>query len=337
MQFLTLDRDEFVYGAAMPIAPLVRRVIADNPSKFTYHGTGTYIVGGRPSGGGDVAVIDPGPRLDSHRDALAVALAGSTVRAILVTHCHADHSPLAAWLAAETGAPTLAFGPHGDDTWDIGDDPPEVVAAEERQAAARRPVAGPGEDAVEPAIEESTDREFHPDVTVRTGDEVAAGDGWSITALHTPGHTSNHTCFALDDGTTRTLFTGDHVMGWSTTVVSPPDGDMAAYLESLRIVAGRADDVAIPTHGPPIPDPAGFVSQLIEHRVQRERQVLGAVRSGLDTIPAIVEALYADVRRELFKPARRSVLAHLVKLVDDGAIAVEGSALPRLDAVYRPV
>jgi glyoxylase-like metal-dependent hydrolase (beta-lactamase superfamily II) len=336
MQFLTLDRGDFVYGAAMPIAPSVRRVIAENPSKFTYHGTGTYIVGGGATGGGDVAVIDPGPRLDSHRDALASALAGCTVRAILVTHCHADHSPLAAWLAAETGAPTLAFGPHGDDTWDIGADPPEVVAAEEREAAARRADAEQGKEEAEPVTEESTDREFRPDVAVRSGDEVAAGDGWTITALHTPGHTSNHTCFALDDGTARTIFTGDHVMGWSTTVVSPPDGDMAAYLESLRVVAGRSDDVAIPTHGPPIPDPAGFVTQLIEHRLQRERQVLDAVRSGLDTIPAMVESLYVDVRRELFKPARRSVLAHLVKLVAEGTVEVEGSASPRLDATYRP-
>ncbi|HSP29370.1 MAG TPA: MBL fold metallo-hydrolase, partial [Ilumatobacteraceae bacterium] len=189
--------------------------------------------------------------------------------------------------------------------------------------------------AVEPVIEESTDREFSPEVVVRTGDEVAAGDGWTMTALHTPGHTSNHTCFTLDDGTTRTIFTGDHVMGWSTTVVSPPDGDMTAYLESLRVVAGRSDDVAIPTHGPPIPDPARFVSQLIEHRLERERQVLDAVRSGLDTIPVIVETLYVGVRRELFKPARRSVLAHLVKLVDDGTIEVHNAALPRLDATYR--
>ncbi len=326
MQFLTLDRDAFTYGAAMPIAPSVRRVIAENPSKFTYHGTGTYIVGGGPTGRGDVVVIDPGPRLDSHRDALAAALVGCTVRAILVTHCHADHSPLAAWLAAETGAPTVAHGPHGEDSWDIGDDPPDVVAAEERDAAA-----------AEPVIEEATDREFVPDVVVRSGDRVAAGGGWTMSALHTPGHTSNHTCFTFDDGTTRTIFTGDHVMGWSTTVVSPPDGDMAAYLESLRAVAARSDDVAIPTHGPPIPDPAGFVTQLVEHRLQREQQVLGAVRSGLDTIPTIVESLYVDVRRELFKPARRSVLAHLVKLVADGTVEVEGSPLPRLDAVYRAV
>ena len=338
MQFLTLDRDAFSYGVATPIAPLVRRVIAENPSKFTYHGTGTYIVGGDSAGRGDVAVIDPGPRLDSHRDALAAALDGCTVRAILVTHCHADHSPLAAWLAAETNAPTFAFGPHGDDAWDIGDDPPEVRAAEEREAELRRAEAeARGEVVDEPVIEESTDREFAPDVVVGTGDVVVSGDGWTMTALHTPGHTSNHTCYTLDDGTTRTIFTGDHVMGWSTTVVSPPDGDMAAYLESLRVVAGRGDDLAIPTHGPPIPDPARFVADLIDHRLERERQVLDAVRSGLDTIPAIVEALYVDVRRELHKPARRSVLAHLVKLADDGTVAVDGASRPRLDSTYRAV
>ena len=336
MQFLTLDREAFTYGASQPVAPMVRRVIAENPSKFTYHGTGTYIVGGDADGRGDVAVIDPGPRLDSHRDALAAALAGCTVRAILVTHCHADHSPLAAWLAAETGASTFAFGPHGDDTWDIGDDPPEVVAAEAREAAERRAQSGPPS-ADEPVIEESTDREFTPDVVVETGDVVVDGDGWTMAALHTPGHTSNHTCFTLHDGSTRTIFTGDHVMGWSTTVVSPPDGDMTAYLESLRVVAGRGDDVAIPTHGPPIPNPAGFVAELIDHRLQRDRQVLDAVRSGLVTIPAIVESLYADVRRELFKPARRSVLAHLVKLVDDGVVVVDGGPPPRLDATYRAV
>ncbi len=339
VQFLTLDRSAFAYGAVMPVAPLVHRVIAENPSKFTYHGTGTYIVGadGAAAGGlrGDVAVIDPGPRLDSHRDALGAALSGCTVRAILITHCHADHSPLAGWLAAETGAPTLAFGPHGDDSWDIGDDPPELLAAEAAERAADAEATEPAADA-ESVVEESTDRDFVPDMSVRTGDEVASGNGWRMTALETPGHTSNHTCFTLDDGVTRTIFTGDHVMGWSTTVVSPPDGDMAAYLESLRQVAGREHHVAIPTHGPPIADPSQFVNELIEHRLQRESQVLAAVRSGLDTIGAIVESLYVDVRRELHKPARRSVLSHLVKLVDEGSVAVVGSTRPRLDSSYHP-
>jgi glyoxylase-like metal-dependent hydrolase (beta-lactamase superfamily II) len=324
MKFLTLDADLFRYGETEQVAPLVRRVIADNPSKFTYRGTGTYIVGLR-----DVVVIDPGPRLDSHREALAVALAGSSVRAILITHCHADHSPLAAWLAAETGAPTIAFGPHGPDAWDIGDDPVKDDPVKED------PVSDDESDAAEPVIEESTDTDFVPDEAVATGEEVASGNGWTMTALHTPGHTSNHMCFALDDGTTRTLFTGDHVMGWSTTVVSPPDGDMAAYLESLRVVARRNDDVAIPTHGSPIPNPTEFVNELIEHRLQREAQVLTAVRSGLDTIPAMIEVLYADVRKELHSPARRSVLAHLVKLVDEQVVVLAGEEpRPRLDSIF---
>ncbi len=331
MQFLTLDRDSFTYGSSQPVVPHVRRVIADNPSKFTYHGTGTYIVGGDEHGRGDVVVIDPGPKLDSHRDALAAALEGSTVRAILVTHCHADHSPLAAWLAAESGASTVAFGPHGDDEWDIGEDP-VADEPEEESASADDPTA----EAAEPVVEESTDRDFVPDVVAVTGDVVASADGWVITGLHTPGHTSNHLCFALDDGERRTLFTGDHVMGWSTTVVSPPDGDMAAYLDSLRVVAGRHDDVAIPTHGPPIPNPSAFVDELIAHRLERERQVLEAVRSGLTTIPEMVEVLYAAVRKELHKPARRSVLAHLVKLVDDGTVVVDGASRPRLDTSYHP-
>ncbi len=341
MQFLTLDRDAFTYGAAQAIAPGVRRVIARNPSKFTYHGTGTYIIGT-----GDVVVIDPGPDLGSHRDALAAATAGERIRAILVTHCHADHSPLAAWLSAESGAPTVAFGPHGDDAWDIGDDSDvasydvdeeaDEVDEPGPQAAAHTDGAhGEAVPDIEIAVEESVDRAFTPDVAVRTGDEIAGAPGWVITAVHTPGHTSNHTCYAFDDGSTRTLFTGDHVMGWSTTVVSPPDGDMAAYLESLQVVAGRADDIGVPTHGPPIPDLARHVRRLIEHRVDRERQVLDAVRGGIGTIPPIVTRLYVDTPRRLHRAAARSVLAHLVKLVDDGRVATLGpERRPRLDSTF---
>lgn len=327
VDFLTLDRTSFTYGESQLVAPMVRRVIADNPSKFTYHGTGTYIVGGDEEGRGDVVVIDPGPRLDTHREALTRALEGCCVQSILVTHCHADHSPLAAWLAAESGAPTIAFGPHGDDEWDIGDDPVDDD-----------PPGGDGADgASEPVEEETTDRAFTPTVRAATGDVVAAGGQWTITALHTPGHTANHLCFALDDGTTRTLFTGDHVMGWSTTVVAPPIGDMAAYIDSLRLVAERDDDIAIPTHGPPIPSPSRFIRALVDHRLEREAQVLATVRSGVDTVPAMVEVLYADVRRALHKPARRSVLAHLVKLVDDGVVAVDGGGRPRLDSSFGAV
>ena len=336
MEFVTLDRAAFTYGGVTRVFPLVRRVIAENPSKFTYHGTGTYIVGER-----DVVVIDPGPQLGSHRDALVSALAGSTVRAILVTHCHADHSPLAAWLTAETGAPTIGFGPHPESRWDIGVDPIEleVLPSDEpsgiptdkptrEQIGEQRQISAPSQ------FEESTDRAFVPAVTVTTGDVVASGPGWTMAALHTPGHTSNHLCYSLDDGTTRTLFTGDHVMGWSTTVVSPPDGDMASYLEALRVVAGRHDDVLIPTHGSPIEHPRQFVDGLIAHRLDRETQILAAVRDGRGSIAEIVHRLYADVRPELHKPAGRSVLAHLVKLVDEGRVAVSPEGPPRLDSTF---
>lgn len=326
MQFLTLDDGAFSYSTVEAVAPGVRRVIAENPSKFTYRGTGTYIIGE-----GDVVVIDPGPRLDSHRDALAAALDGETVRAILVTHCHADHSPLAAWLAAESGAPTIAQGPHGGAEWDLGDDPPEL----EPPPSEDEPSEG---GASEPVVEESTDTDFTPDIACVTGDVVAEGSGWTMAAIHTPGHTSNHTCFALAEGERRTLFTGDHVMGWSTTVVSPPDGDMAAYIESLRLVAGRGDDVAIPTHGPPIPNPTEYMEALIAHRLDREAQVLDGVRNGLTTVPAIVLDLYADVRKELHKPAARSVLSHLGKLIDEGALTIDGDEeRPRLDSVFAAI
>ena len=311
--FRTLDDVE--YGRVDQVSPLIRRVIAENPSKFTYRGTGTYIVGR-----GDVVVVDPGPRLDSHRDALAAALAGERVAAILVTHCHSDHSPLAAWLHADTGAPTFAFGPHPqpDPAW-------EQLAIDESD----------GTDESEPVqLEESTDFEFTPTVAVADGEQISVA-GLTFTAVHTPGHTSNHTCWALAEE--RALFPGDHVMGWSTTVVSPPDGDMADYIESLRRVAGRADSVLWPTHGPPRDDAADYVSALVDHRLERERGVLAAVRDGLSTPRLIVELLYADVARELHKPARRSVWGHLIKLVDEGKIAVADGSRPGLQSTYVPV
>ena len=214
---------------------MLRRVVAENPSKFTYRGTGTYIVGE-----GEVAVVDPGPLLDAHRDALAAALAGERVTAICVTHCHSDHSPLAAWLKEETGAPTLGFGPHPP----AETDDPDAVK-----------------------MEEAVDLAFDPDVRIADGELAAAGPGWTITGVHTPGHTSNHMCFSVAE--LGVLFPGDHVMGWSTTVVSPPDGDMAAYVESLRKVAGRrADRTYWPTHGPAIREPQRYVEALVEHRMR---------------------------------------------------------------------
>jgi glyoxylase-like metal-dependent hydrolase (beta-lactamase superfamily II) len=308
-QFGTLD--EVRYGVAEQLSPLVRRVIAENPSKYTYRGTGTYILGH-----GDVAVIDPGPLLDSHRDALAGALAGERVIAIAVTHCHVDHSPLAAWLHEETGAPRYAFGPH-----------PRPSAEE---AARAQP-----DDEEEAGTEDSIEYDFAPDITVGDGERAAHGNGWTLRAVHTPGHTSNHLCFALEEEST--LFTGDHVMGWSTTVVSPPDGDMRAYLDSLRKVATRSDGLLRPTHGPAVDDPSTYVGALVEHRERREQAILDLVRAGVADIPSIVAVLYAEVREELHKPAARSVLAHLVKLVDDGVVDVDGGTPAALDAAYRAV
>lgn len=318
MQFGTLD--EVRYGEAQQVAPGIRRVIAENPSKFTYRGTGTYIVGR-----GDVAVIDPGPEIDAHRDALAAALAGERVTAICVTHCHSDHSPLAAWLRAETGAPTIAFGPH----------PPLEIVDDEHDA----PDDGDDEVMDGVKVEETIDLAFTPDVVAGDGDLAARGgtgaDRWTLRAVHTPGHTSNHDCFAFEEQ--GVLFSGDHVMGWSTTVVSPPDGDMAAYFESLRKVAGRPDRVLWPTHGPAIDRPRQYVEFLLAHREERERQVLAAVRGGTSDIGDIVTGLYAGVDEKLHKAAARSVLAHLVKLVDEGVVATRDGAPARRRSVFRAV
>lgn len=314
--FVTLDDPR--YGEVVRVSPLVRRLVANNPSKFTYRGTGTYLVGTDD----DVAVIDPGPLDDAHRDALAAALRGVRVSAVLVTHCHADHSPLAAWLSAETGAPTVGFGPHPRLDDPDADDP---VNADDAV----------GDDGEPVKIEETTDHDFDPQVRVSTGDVAASGDGWTITAVHTPGHTSNHLCFALAEE--QSLFTGDHIMGWSTTVIGPPDGDMRAYFESLRLVRARDDQTFWPTHGSPVTDTRPFLDAFIAHRLDREAQVLAAVRSGQTSIPEMVAVLYAGVREELHKPAGRSVLAHLIKLVDDGVVATDDDARPTLRAVYRPV
>jgi glyoxylase-like metal-dependent hydrolase (beta-lactamase superfamily II) len=300
--FVRLDDPR--YGVAVQVSPLVRRVVAENPSKYTYVGTGTYVIGH-----GDVAVIDPGPIDDGHRDALAAALDGERVRSILVTHCHADHSPLAAWLRAETGAPTIAFGPHGSVETD------ELTADDVK-------------------LEETTDTDFDPDVRVDDGEVAAMGPGWTMRAVHTPGHTSNHMCYALEEESA--LFTGDHVMGWSTTVVSPPDGDMRAYIESLRKVIARDDASLWPTHGAPVTSPRPFLQAFLDHRLEREAQVLAAVRSGLSDIEAMVKQMYADVREELHKPAARSVLSHLIKLVDDGLVIVDGSSTATATATFRP-
>ena len=327
-QFVPLDEDAFEYGRVDQVSPLIRRVIAENPSKFTYRGTGTYIVGS-----GDVVVIDPGPRLDSHRDFLAKALDGETVRAILVTHCHSDHSPLAGWMAEWSGAPTHAFGSHPrptedevvEDFEDDDEDGDEDGVGETDDGASGKEVK----------IEEATDYDFAPDVTVADGEVVVELPGITMAGVHTPGHTSNHMCWTLAEE--QALFTGDHVMGWSTTVVSPPDGDMSAYIDSLQKVAGRGDSILWPTHGSPREDGAAYVQALVDHRMEREAGVLDLVRSGVTSIKDMVDILYADVRKELHKPARRSVWGHLVKLVDDGKVTTAEAGRPVLKSTYVAV
>jgi glyoxylase-like metal-dependent hydrolase (beta-lactamase superfamily II) len=287
----------FEYGRAEQVAPLIRRVIARNPSPFTFHGTGTYIVGK-----GRVAVIDPGPDLAEHVDALKKALTGETVTHIVITHTHRDHSPAACALQEATGAPTLGFGPHGSGRPEAGGD-----------------------------VEEGADHDFKPDVRVRDG-ETVAGAGWTLTAVHTPGHTSNHLCFALAEE--AALFSGDHVMGWSTTVVSPPDGDMQAYMPSVERLAARGDSVLWPTHGPPIRDPERHLAALLAHRRDREVEIVRCLENGLTSIPEMVETMYADVGRHLHKAAGRSVHAHLIHLVETGRATCAGA--PTADASYGP-
>lgn len=303
------------YAQCENVAPLVQRVIAQNPSKFTYHGTGTYILGTK-----NVVVIDPGPILDTHRDALWSALRGRKVVGIVVTHCHSDHSPLAQWLHDETSAPRYAIGPHRvyDDFVEEDDhDASEEEAPKEKDHEER----------------ETTDLAFSPDVAVRDGEDFFATSEFSLTAVATPGHTSNHLCIAMD--VDRTLFTGDHVMGWSTTVVSPPDGDMRAYIDSMHKVIGRNDAILWPTHGGAVTEPQPFLQAYLGHRLERERQIVQQIASGNNTIPGIVKVLYANVDKGLHRPARRSVWSHIRKLVDDGVVVTADGGAPRLLATYE--
>jgi len=285
----------FEYGRVDRLSPLVRRVIAENPSKFTFTGTGTYLIGH----GDGVGIVDPGPVLPAHVDALLAATEGERITHLLITHTHGDHSP-AVRLLRERGvtAPTYGFGPH-----------PVARAVEEAAAT-----EGPRQ-------EESSDHDFVPDVRVGHGDIIDTAH-WSVRALHTPGHISNHLCFALRNE--RAVFTGDHVMGWSTTVVPPPDGDMRAYLASLRLLLERDDRVYYPTHGPPVTRPRRYVEALLEHRLGRERQIIAQLALGPRTIAEIVAVLYADVREELHPVAARSVQSHLAVLEADGRAGHDG-------------
>ena len=285
------DRDaRVVHGVAEPVAPGVRRVVAANPSPMTFTGTASYLVGET-----EVAVIDPGPDDPAHVAALAQAAGPGRVRAILVTHAHRDHCGGAAALARLTGAPVHAFAV-----------PPPAAD----------PALGGGE---------GVDAAFRPDATLDDGDALV-GAGWRLTALHTPGHLSDHLCFALEGA--GLLFTGDTVMGWSTTLVSPPGGDMGAFMASLeRLAAGRWT-AFLPGHGRPVADPAAMLAWQLAHRRAREAQIVAALAEGPADPAALVRRLYADTDPRLWPAAERNVLAHLLALVATGRAAADSPPGP---------
>lgn len=276
---------DFPTGETIELHPLIRRVLAPNPSPFTYTGTQTYIVGRR-----DVAVIDPGPKDERHLDAILAATEGETMRHIVCTHTHKDHSPAAGPLKQATGAEIAGCA---------------FLALED---------GGPRADA-------AFDATYRPDRVLEDG-ETLAGEGWTLETVATPGHTSNHLCFALPQA--DALFTGDHVMGWSTTVVSPPDGDMAAYMASLQKIIERPESVYYPAHGEPIERGRRYTRGLAGHRKQREGQILRAIEEGLHEIPAMVAKMYKGLDPRLTGAAGRSVLAHLVDLRNRGLVEQVG-------------
>ena len=272
-------------GTVELLEPLVRRVLAPNPSPFTYTGTQSFIVGA-----GEVAIIDPGPDIPSHIEALLAAVAGERVAAIVCTHTHRDHSPATRPLKAATGAPIVGCAPLA-----LADDGPRADA--------------------------SFDWDYAPDRVLSDG-ETLSGDGWTLTAVATPGHTSNHLCFALPEA--GALFSGDHVMGWSTTIVSPPDGDMAAYMASLDRLLGRSDRVYYPAHGPAIENPHAHVRGLVNHRKMREKQLLAQLQAGERRLPDMVKNMYREIDPSLHPAAERSVLAHLFDLEARGRVRRDG-------------
>lgn len=293
---MPFDPAELPTGQLMQISPLVGRVLAPNPSPYTWTGTQSYIVGH-----GDVAVIDPGPDDPAHIDALMAAIAGRPVLAIMATHTHRDHSPGTRPLAVATGAPIIGCAPLFMDD------------------------SGPRADA-------AFDRDYGPDRVMQDG-EALAGEGWTLRAIATPGHISNHLCYALEEE--KALFSGDHVMGWSTSVVAPPDGNMGDYMRSLDLLMGRDDSIYYPAHGDPITDPRRLVRGMMGHRKQREGQILRFIgANGAAPIPAMVAAMYKGLDPRLHRAAGQSVLAHLIDLADRDIVA-EGQDGWRLIAAVQ--
>ncbi len=287
---------EFRYGVMERLTPLVRRVVARNPGPFTFHGTSTFVVGNRK-----VAVIDPGPALAEHVEAIVAGLKGETVSHIIATHTHADHSPACRLLQERTGAPTYGFGPHGS------------LPAEVRER------------------ESGVDREFIPDHRLGDGG-VLSGLDWHLRAIHTPGHCSNHLCFALPEE--NTLFCGDQLMAWSTTVILPPDGSVRDYIASLEALKGRPETRYRPTHGAAIENPRAYIDQIIAHRRQRIEQVYDAVAAGLKDIPAMRARIYADLAPALHDGAQLSILGSLHYLIEQTRVTADPE--PAAGSLFRP-
>ncbi len=286
---------DFVYGEPQQVSPLIRRVVANNAGPFTYKGTGVYIIGK-----GDVALIDPGPDTPEHLDVLMRALNGQTLTHIFVTHSHQDHSPAAHPLAERTGAKVCA----------------SII-----------PIRPSDCDTIR--LEAGDDLTFRPHIAVNDGDRFS-GPGWTIEVVATPGHTTHHMAYALIEE--NALFPGDHIMGWSTTIIGPPDGDMTAYLNSLEKVRDRDFTTLWPTHGPPIREVRPFIDAYLEHRFDRERQVLAQLERGKRLIKDMVVEMYADVDKRLHPAACHSVLAHVIRLVELGRVGCEGP--PCVDTEY---
>ncbi len=286
-------------GVVDEVRPGVRRILCNNPSAFTFTGTVSYIIGR-----GNVAIIDPGPEDAAHAQALLDAVKGETVTHIIVTHTHKDHSPNTAAIKAATGATVYAEGPHR--------------ASRPRYESEGR------------STESGADRDFRPDVLVRDGD-IIKGDGWELEAVFTPGHTANHMAFAWPER--GYLFCGDQVMGWSTSVVAPPDGSMVDFMASLHKLAARKEDLYFSGHGPEIPDAPRFVQFLIRHREAREASILHRLSKGEADIPTMVRAIYIGIDPRLVGAAGYSVLAHLEDLVARKLVLTDGD--PTIDSVYR--
>ncbi len=273
------------YSILETLEPGVGRLLAHNPSPYTFTGTQTYFAGA----GNEIVVIDPGPDLVEHVTAILHAADGRRIAAIACTHTHRDHSPAACSLKAATGAPIVGC------------------------AALNLETVGPRADA-------SFDGDYAPDRVLHDGECIQFGEDEQLMAVATPGHTSNHLCFAYRES----LFTGDHVMGWSTTVVVPPDGDMSLFMASLEKLRQRDDRIFYPAHGKPIANPQQFLRGLIGHRIQREKQIVRLVGEGKSDIPSIVAAAYPGLDPRLVSAAGGSVLAHLVDLERRGLVVSDG-------------